>query len=369
MLLGSAALGRVDLVEQALNRGANIEAHDDSEEQLTALLLAARSGHEQALKQLLVRGADVNARTRSGITALMFAAHDDRLALAKVLVTHGADINARDDHFGNSPLHVAAQFGSIQTLGYLLAHGGDPNVASRRDGRTPLILAAREARGLKAIVELIAAGADVNKTAKDGYTALMGASMRGHSDISATLLANKADPNAASSDGRSALHRAAMRGRVEIVQQLLKAGAQIEIRAGDGDTPLGSAVYFGQAYAVAQLIKAGADPDGPARSGETPLMLAVRGNHPGILEALLSYGANANAEVDEDGRTALLLAAERGLEDAVHLLVTAGAKVNHRARDGRTALSAAEAIGDSETAAILRGEAGIPAQNPKGDKI
>lgn len=125
-------------------------------------------------------------------------------------------------------------------------------------------------------------------------------------------------------------------------------------RTRDEDISLAVAVMFGQATVVEHLIEAGADPNGRARGGETPLMLAVRGNHPEILKALLQHGANANVQLHSDGKTALMLAAERGLADAVRLLLDAGAEVNHRTRDGRTALAAAEAIGNTETAALLR---------------
>ena len=83
-------------------------------------------------------------------------------------------------------------------------------------------------------------------------------------------------------------------------------------------------------------------------------MLAVRGNHPEILRMLLDEGADANIQSTGDGATALMLAAGRGLSDAVELLLQAGADVNRSAKDGETALVAAEAIGDHETAALLR---------------
>ena len=45
---------------------------------------------------------------------------------------------------------------------------------------------------------------------------------------------------------------------------------------------------------------------------------------------------------------------ERDLVDVTRLLLDAGAKVNHRAHDGGTPLVAAQAIGDTETAVLLR---------------
>jgi serine/threonine-protein phosphatase 6 regulatory ankyrin repeat subunit B len=200
-LLMGAALGRVDIVEHALAQGANIETRDPSDDKFTALILATRAGHAQVVERLLAGGTDVNAHSTGGLTALMFAAHDDRIELVDRLLGHGADPHAYEERDGYTALHIATQRGNLRTLTYLLKHGADPNIPTSKDGRTPLMLAARQAGGLKAVVELIASGAEVNLAARDGYTALMGASVRGHAHITETLILNKADVNATSNNG------------------------------------------------------------------------------------------------------------------------------------------------------------------------
>ena len=59
--------GRTDVVEQLLVAGAEINAKDSAG--LTALHYAVRAGHEQVALHLINRGADVNARARLGSNA------------------------------------------------------------------------------------------------------------------------------------------------------------------------------------------------------------------------------------------------------------------------------------------------------------
>ena len=68
-----------------------------------------------------------------------------------------------------------------------------------------------------------------------------------------------------------------------------------------------------------------------------PLVVAVEGNHVSDAEALLVRGANPNA-LGADGRTALILAAAKGYEEAVELLVRHRAALDRSDKFGNTAL-------------------------------
>ena len=93
---------------------------------------------------------------------------------------------------------------------------------SNRDDDMALIRAC--GRGDEDLVaQLLAAGADVNATGDDGYTALYAASYNEHTEIVAQLLAAGADVNATNS-GFTALFMASQKGHTEIVAQLLAAG-------------------------------------------------------------------------------------------------------------------------------------------------
>ena len=83
-------------------------------------------------------------------------------------------------------------------------------------------------------------------------------------------------------------------------------------------------------------------------------MLAALADQRGALYVLVTRGADVNATVAESGNTALMLAANRGRLEAVRMLLQAGADPNLKAKDGWTALQAAEMIGDDEIVELLR---------------
>ena len=62
---------------------------------------------------------------------------------------------------------------------------------------------------------------------------------------------------------------------------------------------------------------------------------------------LLDQGAKPN-EVDNDGRIALIQAAQEGHVGVVKRLVEAGSNVNHRSHDGKTALRVAAVEGHTQ---------------------
>ncbi|MBC6413225.1 MAG: ankyrin repeat domain-containing protein, partial [Hyphomonadaceae bacterium] len=72
-------------------------------------------------------------------------------------------------------------------------------------------------------------------------------------------LAAGADIEARAQDGWTPLLVAASFGAAETVAALIEAGADMEVRTGEGWTPLHVAAGFGDAGVIATLIEAGAD--------------------------------------------------------------------------------------------------------------
>jgi hypothetical protein len=64
---------------------------------------AARAGDTARITAALNQGADVNARSRYDVTALIFAAGSGRLDAVKLLVARGADVNARRTAIARAP--------------------------------------------------------------------------------------------------------------------------------------------------------------------------------------------------------------------------------------------------------------------------
>jgi ankyrin repeat protein len=114
----------------------------------TPLMKAATTSDIALAKILLAAGADPNMTTEDRTTAFMMAAglnwHDisslgaekDSLAMLRLLMDLGADVNAFNDE-GMTPVHGAAQRGSVPIVEFLLANGAKLEVKNKR-GRTPL---------------------------------------------------------------------------------------------------------------------------------------------------------------------------------------------------------------------------------------
>lgn len=97
--------------------------------------------------------------------------------------------------------------------------------------RTPLIWASRHNTDPEVVTTLLANGADVNATDKDGYTALMWSCWENSNPhIIAILLGAGADINAQDDDGHTALMLACWNNKnPEIVATVMDHGADIDL--------------------------------------------------------------------------------------------------------------------------------------------
>jgi len=88
-------------------------------------------------EHLLAAGANVAVRdTQFGRTPLHTVTNCE---VAKALVTAGLDVNV-GDHYGRTPLHIAASDGDLPMVEYLLEAGANPT-ARDKQGKSPLGLA------------------------------------------------------------------------------------------------------------------------------------------------------------------------------------------------------------------------------------
>lgn len=136
-------------------------------------------------------------------------------------------------------------------------------------------------------------------------------------------------------------------------------------------TPLGMAIqgvpdrFDSSMVAVKKFLEAGADPNGISKSNKywtkgsplmTALMVAVETGLEDAVNMLLDYGAEVNARPRiRTTRTALQFATELGNMDMVQLLLSRGADVNSSAssRGGATALQFAAMTGNCNMVAYL----------------
>lgn len=152
------------------------------------------------------------------------------------------------------------------------------------------------------------------------------------------------------------LAEAAALGETELLERLLheQPDGQDE-RSADGFTLLQLACYFGHPEAAVLLIRHGADIEAVSENPMQirPIHAAAGGDNNGALAALLTAGADPNAE-QQQGFVALHACAQNGNAEGIRLLLEHGADPSLRTAQGKTAADFAAEAGHSELAADLR---------------
>jgi ankyrin repeat protein len=142
------------------------------------LRLAACDGDIKKVENALQRGANINAKDDQGSSALIDAEacgyHDrltrSRVQLIELLLAKGAEVNHQDDQ-GHTALMYAARNGDTQAVNSLLRNGATVNLADK-DGETALIKAAATSCNEETVTALLSAGADLNARDQKGRNAL-----------------------------------------------------------------------------------------------------------------------------------------------------------------------------------------------------
>lgn len=215
---------------------------------MTPLHLAVARRQPETAALLLDLGADIGARTASGLTPLALAVSDPaNSATVALLRARGAldDVSAAvasadaeamashlaaggvDRDLATTLLFTAARIGRPEPVELLVRHGADPN-----------------ARATRLILEV-----------PTPATPLHVAAMHGRAGSARALLDAGARPGAGAEDGiATPLHLAAGGGHVETVRTLLDGGADPSARdRAFGATPLGWAEHGNHADVVALL--------------------------------------------------------------------------------------------------------------------
>jgi len=192
--------GDTAAVKRLIADGAAPSAQDESGN--TPLHLAVRANRSELVQILLDSGASVRAANRAGMTPLHWTFRRD---IALLLLERGADVNARNKN-NDTPLHLLAipRHGAaatpcgrmwrqstparrerIELIKFLVTRGADM-AARDRGGRTPLHVAANWG-SLECVRVLAEVGADLRARDNLGMTPLDYATAGGYGDVAELL--------------------------------------------------------------------------------------------------------------------------------------------------------------------------------------
>jgi len=395
----AAANGNGPMIRKLLDHGANTNQVEKTGE--TMLMVATRSGNADAVRAILERKVDPNtAEPQLQLTALMLAAEGGFTDTVRLLLEYKADVNARS-RSGAAPsrkMPCAGQTG-CGSHGVGIVRGGLPEQGYRGPipgDMTPLMFAAREGH-IEAARLLLDAGSNVNAVDKNDITPLFIAISSNRIPMARFLIERGANIHAKDWYGRTPLFAAVEMRNVDLhyttfehmvtaedrkvildfIAFLLEKGVDPNIRVKEvpplrswmyllggslawvdftGQTPFLLASLSGDVSTMRLLLKHKADPHIATFAGTTPLMAAAGVNwvvnqtydegQPTLLEAVKlchELGMDVNA-TNSMGLTALMGAANRGSDSIIEFLVSKGARLDAKDKEGRSAYNWAEGI-------------------------
>ncbi len=299
----AAKHGLINAMKKILQQGFPIDLHNGSGQ--TALMKAACAGETDAVRLLIKEGADVNVKTGiSHITALMYAAKEGHNDIVQILIEAGADINAKS-YWGFTPLLVASEHAHHEVVKTLLAAGSNALETCQWKvvGTTAFHLLGNDTVSKnKSIVEtaklLIDAGVDINAQNEAGKTALMDASVNGHTSLVEFLLQSGADINITDKNEKTALDYAIENGQLSVTRLLLdnKQPSQENLNS----YLMAAVQQTSSLNVVNEIIKRGADVNTTDKNLNSPLSMALDKKYLMVIEALIDAGADVSRKVYSD---------------------------------------------------------------------
>lgn len=345
----AAKHGKASIAWLLLEKGARLDFRSRGEG--TALHIAVAGDHPSVVFALLQHGGmgEINTLNPDNWAPFHIAAKEGAISAAQQLIAYGADINLRcQDSTDKTPLHIATEEGNDNFVRFLISNHVDIDA---RDGRGWTSLHTATNMGNTTLMEiLLKAGADPNVRTNKWFTPLHDAAKRPDESVVKVLLDYEADPGLPDIEGQTSLHLALRQqdDGSEVTKLLIqRAGSDVlnqlenPPRVDDtnhrGDTPTPPEEERGQSgihiavmrlheQSLKWLLKHGADIDKINDYRETALEIAIFNLKEGdagtgtMVPILIAEGVDVNRQAEEDGWTALHLAASRGLRDVVTLM-------------------------------------------------
>jgi len=117
-------------IRELVEKGANVNARDYAGRTALIMISSVRSKtSNEIVRYLIEKGANVNAYDKNGYTALIQAAQYGNTAIVETLLNNGADVNARNND-GVSALTYTAMYGHTNVVRLLIKNGANVNAKS-----------------------------------------------------------------------------------------------------------------------------------------------------------------------------------------------------------------------------------------------
>lgn len=407
-LFCAAEYNAVEVVKLLLAApGIDVNLQNNNED--TPLLTAVYYDRPEVVMLLAAPGIDVNAQDGAGDTALSLAVYYNHPEIVKMLLSvTGIDVNLQNQD-GETPRSIATDQKSDAILTLLNDHAAlhaiEKTVVSKTD-----FFNAVQAENIACVEQYLQQdGADVNAQEEEGKkTALQFAAKYEYNDLLDVLLSYEPNVNHQDALGMTALHYAVRRGTIHAVEALLAHAADVNLKDNGGETALYRAAKLGRReifkilfvvpgvqktnigqYALASFfctefrgdqeirefmarenLRVNQLPDSgvPAPSAEDLFKAAKTGDTAQLKVLLDKPGVDINVK-DEEGNTALILAANFGDVQSTRLLLAHGAAVNVKNSVGNTALHRACTHSDTLVRLLLEHGADVNAQNDEKEAV
>ncbi|KAK9721817.1 Ion transport protein [Popillia japonica] len=367
--------GHADCAMMLFKKGVYL--HMPNKDGARSIHTAARYGHVGIINTLIQKGEKVDITTNENYTALHIAVESCKPAVVETLLGYGADVHVRGGKLKETPLHIAARVKDGERCALmLLKSGAGPNLTTE-EGQTPVHVAARYGN-LQTLLLLLEDGGDPQYQNKHGETALHLACKGCRPDVVQHLInyvkQNKGEEtvvayvNELNENDESALHYICTVTKEEVefphadrdvVKILLENNADVKLVskyvhesafhyvavAGNNDVLLEMISHM----SVTEVQKA---LNRQSAIGWTPLSIAAYKGHQELVNNLLANHARVDV-FDNDGRSALHLAAEKGYIQVCDSLLSNKAFINSKSRNGRTALHLAAMNGFTDLVKFL----------------
>ena len=282
--------GRAYICQVLVRNGADRDVKYGPQ-QMPVLVIAVRENQQRCLETLHQFDCSTEETDKRGQTALITAAEIGRTLLVKELCVRGANVDAVD-HDGCTALIRAALVGQLESVACLLDYGASLEISDKL-GRTALIAAALSGgehtlmHGRETVMLLLDRGAQIEARDHGGDTALLAAVRGGSVETAQLLLLRGADHSVVANDGDTALHRAASKrhqitpfssgDECKLTEMICRANAMVDQKGLDGESALHRGASRANQAVVDVLIRFNADVNLQTYCGETAAMACVAG--------------------------------------------------------------------------------------------